>query len=134
MGEILIMSKLIHPNIVKFVEFFEKLKYVKRDGRTLSRFTVVTELAEKGCLIEYLQISQIAFGKGFTENFARRYFHQLISALDHCHNLGIVHRDLKPDNLLLDADYNLKVADFGWATLINKYSTDLLKTNVGTPA
>lgn len=133
-NEIAIMSQLSHPNIVKFVEYFEKLRYYKPDGRMLERFCVVTELAEKGCLVEYLQISQMAFKKGFPETFARRYFHQLISALEHCHSKGIAHRDLKPDNLLLDKDYNLKVGDFGWAALIDKHYTGFLKTNVGTPS
>lgn len=126
------MSKLNHPNIIKFIEYSKAMKYVKPDGRVLERFTIVTELAERGCLIEYLKISRIFFKKGFPESFARRFFQQLISALEHCHNLGIVHRDIKPDNLLLDANYNLKITDFGWATLIDKYQTDLLKTNIGT--
>ncbi|XLS77982.1 hypothetical protein HN51_062207, partial [Arachis hypogaea] len=49
----------------------------------------------------------------FSEDLARKYFQQLISAVGYCHSRGIFHRDLKPENLLLDENGNLKVSDFG---------------------
>lgn len=48
---------------------------------------------------------------------AQKYFKQLISAVDYMHCRGIAHRDLKPENLLLDENDNLKVSDFGMATV-----------------
>ncbi|RVW90692.1 CBL-interacting serine/threonine-protein kinase 3 [Vitis vinifera] len=51
------------------------------------------------------------------EDEARRYFQQLINAVDYCHSRGVYHRDLKPENLLLDAYGNLKVSDFGLSAL-----------------
>lgn len=44
---------------------------------------------------------------------ARRLFQQIISAVDYCHRHMVVHRDLKPENVLLDANKNAKIADFG---------------------
>ncbi|KAJ4980322.1 hypothetical protein NE237_031159 [Protea cynaroides] len=51
------------------------------------------------------------------EDEARKYFQQLINAIDYCHSRGVYHRDLKPENLLLDAYGNLKVSDFGLSAL-----------------
>ena len=48
---------------------------------------------------------------------ARKYFRQLISAVEYLHSRGVAHRDLKPENLLLDSSDNLKVSDFGLATV-----------------
>lgn len=41
--------------------------------------------------------------------------YQLLCALNHLHSAGVLHRDLKPSNLLVDAQCELKVADFGLA-------------------
>ncbi|OXU23588.1 hypothetical protein TSAR_000341 [Trichomalopsis sarcophagae] len=54
---------------------------------------------------------------GMSIEEARKYFRQLISAVEYMHSRGIAHRDLKPENLLLDANDNLKVSDFGLATV-----------------
>ena len=53
--------------------------------------------------------------KYLCENEARKYFKQLINALEYCHDRQIVHRDLKLENLMLDKNFTLKLADFGLA-------------------
>ncbi|XP_015168293.1 CBL-interacting serine/threonine-protein kinase 3-like isoform X2 [Solanum tuberosum] len=68
------------------------------------------------------------------EKEARKYFQQLINAVDYCHSRGVYHRDLKPENLLLDASGNLKVSDFGLSALSQQVRDDgLLHTTCGTP-
>ncbi|CBI30698.3 unnamed protein product, partial [Vitis vinifera] len=69
------------------------------------------------------------------EDAARKYFQQLIGAVDFCHSRGVYHRDLKPENLLLDENGDLKVTDFGLSALWDSRRHDgLLHTTCGTPA
>ncbi|KAF8406935.1 hypothetical protein HHK36_006056 [Tetracentron sinense] len=66
------------------------------------------------------------------ENECRRYFQQLIDAIDYCHSKGVYHRDLKPENILLDSQGDLKISDFGLSALSQK-GVGLLRTTCGTP-
>lgn len=62
---------------------------------------------------------------------AKKFFRQIISALDFCHSHLICHRDLKPENLLLDEKLNIKIADFGMASL--QVDGSMLETSCGSP-
>jgi serine/threonine protein kinase len=61
-------------------------------------------------------VDQVHQGR-LKEDQARKYFQQLIDAVDYCHSRGVYHRDLKPENLLLDSAGNLKISDFGLSAL-----------------
>ncbi|CAN0919750.1 CBL-interacting serine/threonine-protein kinase 5 [Linum grandiflorum] len=68
--------------------------------------------------IKHPNVVELKVEKGkLDEDVARKYFQQLISAIDYCHSRGVSHRDLKPENLLLDENGNLKVSDFGLSAL-----------------
>jgi serine/threonine protein kinase len=69
----------------------------------------------------------------FTEEKARYYFRQLVSAMDHSHNANIVHRDLKLENLLLDENKDLLITDFGMGTTFDPFSDTRLDSFCGTP-
>jgi carbon catabolite-derepressing protein kinase len=62
---------------------------------------------------------------------ARRFFQQIIDAVEYCHRHKIVHRDLKPENLLLDDELNVKIADFGLSNIMT--DGNFLKTSCGSP-
>ncbi len=66
-----------------------------------------------------------------TEDKARRFFQQIVCAVEYCHRHKIVHRDLKPENLLLDNSQNVKIADFGLSNIMT--DGNFLKTSCGSP-
>lgn len=62
---------------------------------------------------------------------ARKFFQQIICAVEYCHRHKIVHRDLKPENLLIDSQKNVKIADFGLSNIMT--DGNFLKTSCGSP-
>lgn len=117
--EISIMRLVRHPYIIHLYEVMA----------TKTKIYFVMEYAKGGELF-----NKVAKGK-LTEDVARKYFHQLINAVDFCHSRGVYHRDLKPENILLDENENLKVSDFGLSALAESKRQDgLLHTTCGTPA
>lgn len=87
------------------------------------------ELAEGGDLFDKIE-SDVGVG----EDIAHFYFTQLISAVSYMHSKGVGHRDIKPENILLSAEGNLKMADFGLATLfMHNGVKKLCKTSCGSP-
>lgn len=67
---------------------------------------------------------------GMSESSARRYWRQLLAGLQYLHGRGVAHRDIKPENLLLDHDDNIKISDFGMATLFRHGSRERLLSRV----
>nr|XP_043898151.1 MAP/microtubule affinity-regulating kinase 4 isoform X1 [Solea senegalensis] len=109
--EVRIMKTLNHPNIVRLFEVIE----------TEKTLYLIMEYASGGEVFDYL----VSHGR-MKEVEARAKFRQIVSAVHYCHTKNIVHRDLKAENLLLDADANIKIADFGFSnefTLGNKLDT-----------
>ena len=101
--EIAINKYFNHPHVTKLYDYFETDKDIY----------LVFEHVPKGELFEL-----ISHQHAIPEDRARRYFQQLISALDYVHKNGVTHRDLKPENILLDKDDNIKILDFGFSNLL----------------
>nr|XP_058947558.1 MAP/microtubule affinity-regulating kinase 3-like isoform X5 [Pocillopora verrucosa] len=114
--EVRIMKFLDHPNIVKLYEVIE----------TDKTLYLVMEYASGGEVFDYL----VAHGR-MKEKEARAKFRQIVSAVQYCHQKHVIHRDLKAENLLLDADMNIKIADFGFS---NEFTPgNKLDTFCGSP-
>ena len=58
--------------------------------------------------------------KRLQDKEACRFFHQILSGVEHLHEIKICHRDLKPENLLLDENMNIKIVDFGLSNTYKK--------------
>ncbi|XP_018115621.1 serine/threonine-protein kinase BRSK2 isoform X3 [Xenopus laevis] len=114
--EIAILKLIEHPHVLKLHDVYENKKYLY----------LILEHVSGGELFDYL----VKKGR-LTPKEARKFFRQIISALDFCHSHSICHRDLKPENLLLDEKNNIRIADFGMASL--QVGDSLLETSCGSP-
>jgi serine/threonine protein kinase len=81
-------------------------------------YYIVMDLARGGPFFNLVSDNK-RYRRFFTPEVAKRYFLQLISAIEHCHTHNVVHRDLKLENILLDENANLKLCDFGMSSVID---------------
>jgi len=98
--EIDIMRHLSHKNIIHLYQVMESDSFMY----------IITEFAANGEIFDWL-----VSNKKMSENQAAKTFSQILNAVNYCHMKNVVHRDLKAENLLLDHDGNIKLADFGFS-------------------
>ncbi|XP_026320971.1 testis-specific serine/threonine-protein kinase 3-like isoform X4 [Hyposmocoma kahamanoa] len=98
--EIEVVKGLKHENLIRFLQAIE----------TTHRVYIVMEYAENGSLLDIIRKDQ-----HIDEMRGRRWFRQLVEAVEYCHERGVVHRDIKCENLLMDHSLNIKLSDFGFA-------------------
>ncbi|XP_013388094.1 phosphorylase b kinase gamma catalytic chain, skeletal muscle/heart isoform isoform X2 [Lingula anatina] len=93
-----------HPHIIELHDVFESPTFI----------FLVFEICKKGELFDYL--NQVVT---LSEKRTRIVMKQLLDAVEFIHDKNIVHRDLKPENILLDDNMNVKLSDFGFATVVS---------------
>jgi serine/threonine protein kinase len=117
--EIYIMRFLSHKHIVRMYEVLTSNK----------KLYIVMELVTGGELCDRLERH-----RRVDETLARQYFQQLVDGVDFCHKNGVAHRDLKTENLLVDANVEIKITDFGLSAMESvDAKAGLLYTRRGTP-
>ncbi|KAJ3443365.1 serine/threonine-protein kinase brsk2-like protein [Anaeramoeba flamelloides] len=114
--EISVQKLIKHPSVIQIYDVYETNKHL----------FLVLEYISGGELFDY-----IVECERVPPDEARKFFQQIIYAIEHIHSFSITHRDLKPENLLLDRDNNIKIIDFGMAKIME--SGNLLQTACGSP-
>jgi len=126
-NEVTILKALCHENVIGLKECLQSAEFMTPKGQMTKVSALVMELATCGSFFELVQNR-----KFLSEKMVRSYFLQLIEALEHIHSNQIAHRDIKLENILLDSDYSIKIADFGYSSKI--HPRKLFDTAVGTSA
>jgi len=126
--EINMLKKISHKNVINLIDANRGL--IKKPNGALKQVDyIVFEYAQNGELFDFLYFPK----KGLGEYHARNLFKQMCEGLESCHVSGVVHRDLKTENIMMDENWILKIADFGYATLLMGRKGDgVLKTHLGT--
>jgi protein kinase A len=126
--KILQMKQLQHVLDEKSIQIHLVCPFTVQLYRTFQdehKLYFVLEYAPGGELFTWLRKN-----KRFPNNIARFFFCEIFTALEYLHRKGFVYRDLKPENVLIDAEGHVKVADFGFAKYIG---TEKTWTMCGTP-
>ena len=124
LNEVLILKKVNHSNIIKFIDVF-------KSSRPVNTLNIVTEYADDGDLNQ--KIEKLRQKKSpFTEKEILNYLTQICLALNHIHKKKIIHRDLKSGNIFLTKSGLVKLGDFGISKGF-KNTWEKARTKAGTP-
>ena len=107
-----------HPNIVKYFETYDDVKYlylVMQNCSGVELFDSFEQLEKKG--------------QKYSEKLAADVIRKCLGALQHCHSMNIVHRDIKPENIMYDGQGEIQLVDFGLAKQTQKRMDEV----AGTP-
>jgi serine/threonine protein kinase len=124
-NEITILKNLDHSGIIRMVDYGDAGQVLKPSGRIIDNLIfIIMEFVQGGLLFDLCQ-TMGAMG----EDAGRFFLLQMVESMEYMHSRRVVHRDLKLENILIDDQLNLKIADFGFACY---KSIDCLKSYRGT--
>ena len=113
-----ILAKINHPFIVSLYFAFQDEK----------KLYLITEFMQGGELFYHLHRERF-----FSNERTQFYAAEIVLALDHLHKNNCIYRDLKPENVLLDKDGHIKLADFGLSKIMLEKNKAKAFTLCGTP-
>ncbi len=122
-----ILKTVHNENILNMIDYGEGFieKKIGESGNKKYQY-ITLEYAEKGDLFSYIYFPK----KGFNEDFGKIIFKGILNGIKACHDKNIIHRDLKLENILLDSNFNPKIADFGIGVILK--NNEKLKNITGT--
>uniref|UniRef100_A0A1J3D6U0 Serine/threonine-protein kinase HT1 n=1 Tax=Noccaea caerulescens TaxID=107243 RepID=A0A1J3D6U0_NOCCA len=115
--EVTLLSRLCHPNVIKFVGAYKDPPV----------YCVLTEYLPEGSLRSFLHKPE---NRSLPLKKLIKFALDIARGMEYIHSRHIIHRDLKPENVLLDEDFQLKIADFGIAC--EEEYCDMLADDPGT--
>lgn len=116
--EMELLKTLDHPGIIKVFELIDDESHHKQ--------FIIMEYAQNQSLAHYMNRKNFSDGPLRSVESLSVFFKQLVSALKYCHiEKKILHRDIKPENILLDRDFNGKLADFGVSKILKTPEDDI---------
>mmetsp|Transcript_4337 Transcript_4337/g.5980 ORF Transcript_4337/g.5980 Transcript_4337/m.5980 type:complete len:461 (+) Transcript_4337:63-1445(+) len=126
-NEIEAMKSVSHPSILQLKDYHTDLFDLNTTGKLCNHYILSMELCKNGDLFDLISKSG-----SLKEDISKRYTFQLLSGLEALHSKGICHRDIKLENLLLDEQFNLKIADFGYSSISEAFKVRKCYTQCGT--
>ncbi len=136
--------KIMHPHLADNPEFISRFS---REARSAARLThphvvnVYDQGEDQGRVYLAMQLvegetlrDELRRDKTLTLKRALRVGRDVLAALDAAHRSGIIHRDIKPENVLVNAERDILVADFGLARAVDSTTTSATGTMLGTVA
>lgn len=118
LSELIIHKKFKHPNVVCFIDAF----FDETPEKVLK---IVLEFMDGGALTTILDRTKL------DEPEIAAISYEVLKGLDFLHDRNIIHRDIKSDNILLDTNGSVKIADLGYSS--NVEINEKRKTSAGTP-
>lgn len=109
--ELDVLIRVNHPHIVNVSNILQRR----------AKYFIFLRFAENGDLLDFLTRNGPV-----PENQSRLWMRQILSGMTYLHTLNVAHRDLKCENILITANYNVKITDFGFARNVRQRDRDVL--------